>query len=119
MERSILQQKSYDFAIRVVHLYAYLRDSKHEYTLSKQLLRSGTSIGANLREARRGQSRADFASKLTIALKEADESLYWIELLKEASLISGSEFESIYSDCEELVKMLVSATKKLYGDDSK
>ena len=86
MERSILQQKSYDFAIRVVHLYAYLRDSKHEYTLSKQLLRSGTSIGANLREARRGQSRADFASKLTIALKEADESLYWIELLKEASL---------------------------------
>lgn len=119
MERSILQQKSYGFAIRVVHLYTYLRDVKHEYTLSKQLLRSGTSVGANLREAKRGQSRADFAAKLTIALKEADESLYWIELLKEAGLLTNDEFNSIYSECEELVKMLVSATKKLYGTDSK
>jgi len=118
MERSILQQKSYDFAVRVVHLYAYLRDVKHEYTLSKQLLRSGTSVGANLREAKRGQSRADFAAKLSIALKEADESLFWIELLKEAGLLTNDEFNSMYSDCEELVKMLVSATKKLYGTDS-
>lgn len=83
------------------------------------MLRSGTSIGANLREAQRGQSRADFASKVTIALKEADESLYWIELLKEADLINDGEFQSIYNDCEELLKMLVSATKKLYESDGK
>ena len=119
MERSVLQQKSYRFAVRIVHLYAYLRDEKREYTLSKQLLRSGTSIGANLREARRGQSRADFAAKLSIALKEADESLYWIELLREADLINDDEFKSIYADCEELVKMLVSATKKIYSNEAK
>ena len=119
MGRSVLQQKSYSFAVRIVHLYSYLRDTKHEYTLSKQLLRSGTSIGANLREARRGQSRADFASKLTIALKEADESLYWIELLKEASLLTKEEFDSIHNDCEELVRMLVSATKKVYECNDK
>lgn len=119
MEKSALQQESYNFAIRVVRLYSHLRDNKHEYILSKQLLRSGTSIGANLREAQQGQSRADFAAKLTIALKEADESLYWIELLKEAGVLTNDEFNSIYSDCEELVKMLVSETKKLYGTDSK
>lgn len=119
MDRSVLQQKSYNFAIRVVRLYSHLRDNKHEYTLSKQLLRSGTSVGANLREAKRGQSRADFAAKLTIALKEAEESLYWIELLKEAGLLTSDEFDSIYHDCEELVKMLVTATKKLYGPDTK
>ena len=119
MAGSILQQKSYKFAIRVVHLYAYLRDNKHEYTLSKQLLRSGTSVGANLREGKRAQTRADFASKLTVALKEAEESLYWLELLKEGRFISDEEFSSISADCEELVKMLVSATKKLYDDESK
>lgn len=119
MAGSILQQKSYKFAIRVVHLYAYLRDNKHEYTLSKQLLRSGTSVGANLREGKRAQTRADFASKLTVALKEAEESLYWLELLKEGRFISDEEFSSISADCEELVKMLVSATKKLYADESK
>ena len=91
----------------------------HEYTLSKQLLRSGTSVGANLREARRGQSRADFAAKLSIALKEADESLYWIELLKEANMLTEEQFKDIYGKWEELVRMLVSATKKLYGSDAK
>ncbi len=112
MEGSVIQQKSYKFAIRIVHLYAYLRDNKHEYTLSKQLLRSGTSVGANLREGKRAQTRADFAAKLSIALKEAEESLFWLELLKEGGFITNDEFNSMYADCEELVKMLVSATKK-------
>lgn len=119
MEGSVIQQKSYKFAIRIVHLYAYLRDNKHEYTLSKQLLRSGTSVGANLREGKRAQTRADFAAKLSIALKEAEESLFWLELLKEGGFITNDEFNSMYADCEELVKMLVSATKKLYDKESK
>ena len=119
MEKSVLQQKSYQFAIRVVRLYAILRDERHEYVLSKQLLRSGTSVGANLREAKRGQSRADFSAKMTIALKEADESLYWIELLKDGGFLSDEEFNSIHTDGEELVKMLVSATKTLYGTEAK
>ena len=119
MEGSVIQQKSYKFAIRIVHLYTYLRDNKHEYTLSKQLLRSGTSVGANLREGKRAQTRADFAAKLSIALKEAEESLFWLELLKEGGFITNDEFNSMYADCEELVKMLVSATKKLYDKESK
>ena len=89
-----------------------LRYDKNEYILSKQLLRSGTSIGANTREAMRGQSKADFYSKLNIALKEADETAYWLELLFETDYISQAQFNSIYRDCEEIISLLVSITKK-------
>ena len=106
-----LAEKSKAFALRTIRLYMHLRDEKREYVLSKQLLRSGTSIGANVREASRGQSRADFFAKLNIALKEADESEYWLELLHESGLIDDTAFNSIYSDCEELIRLLVSITK--------
>ena len=88
-----------------------LENEKKEYVLSKQVLRSGTSIGANTREAMRGQSKADFYSKLNIALKEADETEYWIELLFETDYITKTQFESIYKDCEEIISLLVSITK--------
>jgi four helix bundle protein len=112
MERNLIQDKSKIFALRVIRLYQYLCDAKKEYVLSKQILRSGTSIGANVREAQRGQSKADFYAKLYIALKEADETAYWLELLYESNYINKDEFESIYVDCEELIKLLVSITKK-------
>lgn len=103
--------KSKAFAVRIVKLYQYLCDEKQEYVLSKQLLRSGTSIGANCREAARAQSKADFVAKLNISLKEADETAYWLELLRETDYINASQFKSIYADCEELIKILVSIIK--------
>ena len=98
--------KSKRFAVRIVNLYHYLCDEKREFVLSKQLLRSGTSIGANLAEAGCAISRKDFLSKVYIALKECAETTYWLELLHDTHYISDKEFESIYSDCEELRKML-------------
>jgi four helix bundle protein len=92
-------------------LYQYLTDQKHEYVLSKQLLRSGTSVGANVREGQQGQSRPDFLSKMQIALKEASESEYWLELLHESGYISDTEFESIYADCNRLNRILISIVK--------
>ena len=111
MEKNIVKPKSVKFAIRVVRLYKYLKEEKHEHILSKQLVRSGTSIGANVSEAQRAQSQADFAAKLYIALKEAEESSYWILLLKEAGYLDEREFDSIDADCEELIKLLTSITK--------
>jgi len=111
MGKSILKDKSYNFAIRTVNLNRYLRDQKHEFVLSKQILRSGTAIGALIREAEFGQSRADFRSKMYIALKEANETEYWLNLLKDTSLIGEKEFESISSDCSELIRMLVATVK--------
>ena len=102
-----------DFSIRMVELYQKLSSGKHEYVLSKQVLRSGTSIGANIREAKRAQSTPDFYSKLTISLKEADETQYWLELLHRTGFVSDDVFRSINSDCEELIKLLVSITKTL------
>lgn len=110
MENLILE-KSKAFAVRIINLYKYLYSDKKESVLSKQLLRSGTSIGSNCREASRAQSRADFISKLNIALKEADETAYWLELLKETDYINDKQFESIYNDNEELIKLLVSIIK--------
>ena len=104
-------EKSKKLALRIIKLYKYLTAEKNEYVLSKQLLRSGTSIGANVREAVRGQSKADFYHKLNIALKEADETEYWIELLYESEFITQAQFDSIYEDCEEVVKLLVCITK--------
>ncbi|DAB40156.1 MAG TPA: four helix bundle protein [Sulfurovum sp. UBA12169] len=106
---SILAEKSYKFAIRIVKLNAYLKDEKKEYTLSKQLLRSGTAIGALVSEAHYAQSKADFINKLSIGLKEANESRYWIRLLKDCDYLNDSMANSIYSDVEELIKILTSS----------
>jgi len=104
-----LKDKSFAFAIRCINLYKHLVEAKREFVLSKQLLRSGTSVGANIREAQNAQSKADFIHKLSISQKECDESLYWLELLKVTEFISESEFQSIYSEATELLKMLRSA----------
>ena len=108
---NVIVSKSKQFAIRIIHLYQFLVDNKREHILSKQLLRSGTSIGANVKEAIRGQSKADFYAKMFIALKEASESEYWLELLQETGYIYDDDFDSIYSDCQEIIKILVSITK--------
>ena len=101
------------FAVRIVKLYQFLCDEKKEYTLSKQILRSGTSIGANLAEAESAISRKDFLSKLYIALKECSETLYWLELMKETEYLTEEQFQSLHRDCEELRKMLSSSTKTI------
>ena len=111
MGESIILNKSKAFAIRIIKLYKYLTEEKHEFVLSKQLLKSGTSVGANCREASRAQTKADFIAKMSISLKEADETCYRLELLKETDYIKEKEFNSIYGDAEELVKMLVSIIK--------
>jgi len=111
MKESILKIKSYKFAIRIVKLYQFLVKEKKEFVLSKQILKSGTAIGALIREAEFGQSKADFINKMNIALKEANETIYWLEILKEGGYINKGEFESLNSDCEELVKILVSSIK--------
>ena len=113
MKETILQRKSKAFAVRIIKMYRVLCEEKREYVLSKQLLRSGTSIGANVREAKRAQTTPDFYAKLFIALKEAEETEYWLELLVETEYISQDLFESIYADNEELVKILVSSTKTI------
>ena len=110
MENAVMN-KSKAFAIRVIKLYQYLKDEKKEFILSKQLLRSGTSIGANCREAYRALSTADFTAKLGIALKEAEESAYWLELLAETDYLTKEQFGSIYADNEEVMKLLVSIIK--------
>ncbi len=105
--------KSKRFAVRIVKLYKYLCDEKHEYVLSKQLLKSGTSIGSNLAEAECAISKKDFLSKIYISLKECAESKYWIELLYETDFLTEEQFTSILADCEELRKMLSATTKTL------
>ena len=109
-EENIIAKKSMAFAIRIIKLYKYLID-KNEYVLSKQILRSGTSIGANCRESRNAQSRLDFVSKLNIALKEADETAYWLDLLKEGEFMDEQSYASIYNDCDEIIKLLTSIIK--------
>ncbi len=104
--------KSKAFALRMIKVYSFLTEHK-EFILSKQLLRSGTSIGANIREAERAPSQADFCSKLYIAFKEAGETEYWLELLYEGGILTQEMFNSLYSDCKELSKMLSSVTKTL------
>ena len=108
---NVIVEKSKKFALRVIQLYQYLVHEKRKYVLSKQILRSGTSIGANVKEAIRGQSRADFFAKMNIALKETSETEYWLELLHESGYIDKHMFVSLYHDCKELVKILVAITK--------
>ena len=113
---NIIVDKSKVFALRIIRLYQYLKNEKSEFVLSKQLLRSGTSIGANVKEAIRGQSRADFYAKLNISVKEASETEYWLELLHESEYIEEKTFNSIYADCQELIKLLVAITKTQKGE---
>ena len=108
---NIIRTKSYQFAVRVVNLYKLLVGDRKEFVLSKQLLRSGTSIGANVREAEHAESKADFIHKLSIALKEANETEYWLDLLKETSYLNNSEYISIQIDIKEILKLLTSIIK--------
>ncbi|MCL2862449.1 MAG: four helix bundle protein [Firmicutes bacterium] len=110
---NIILEKSKKFAIRAVKLYQYLTNEKKEFILSKQLLKSGTSVGANVREAHNSMSKAEFKMKMNIALKEASETEYWLELLFETNYIEKEHFESIYKDCSELNKLLISIIKTL------
>lgn len=103
---NVIQEKSFAFAIRIVNLYKYLVAEKKEFVLSKQLLRSGTSIGANVEEAIGGASEKDFLNKLTISYKEARESIYWLKLLKTTDYISENDFQSLFNDAEEICKIL-------------
>ena len=116
---NITQDKSYCFAIRIVKAYRYLTTEQKEFVLSKQLLRSGTSIGANIKEAIRGQSLADFGAKMNIALKEASETEYWIEILNESGCLSHSETEKILNDCREIIKLLTSIVKTTFNKQKK
>ena len=105
---NFIVKKSKEFALRIVKMYKYLCTEKKEFVLSKQVLRSGTSIGANVREGSRGQSKADFISKMCIAQKEAEETCYWLELLFESGFLSKRIFESLYEDNLELIRILSS-----------
>ena len=111
MAQKTVQKKSFHFAVRIVNLCRLLRDGQNEYILSKQLMRSGTSIGANVAEAQQAQSRPDFANKMNIALKEAYETNYWLRLLHETNYLSTKEYESIIADCLELERLLVAIVK--------
>lgn len=114
---SIIASKAYSFALEIIKVYKYLVSEKKEYVLSKQLLRSGTSIGANINEAISGQSKRDFIHKLSISLKEARETAYWLNLLKDSDYISMSDFNTLIAKCDEVIKILSSiilATKEKY-----
>ena len=109
--KSPIADKSYAFAVRIVKLYQYLLRTKSEFVISRQVLRCGTSIGANAREGQEGQSRADFVSKLGIALKESNETLYWLDLLHDTEYIDTDQYGSLIADCIELKRMLTSIIK--------
>ena len=111
MKDNILKEKSFNFAIRIVKLYQFLQSDKKEYILSKQLLRSGTSVGAMVRESEHAESKADFIHKLAIAQKEINESIYWIELLNATDYLTKNQFESINTDAIEIIKIITSIIK--------
>jgi len=108
---NVVQDKSFSFAVRIVNLYKYLTTEHKEYVLSKQLLRSGTAVGALIREAEQAESKADFVHKMAISLKEANESAYWLELLKETDYLEVKAYDSIIVDNIELLKLLTSIIK--------
>jgi len=109
--RHIVADKSFEFAVRIVNLSKYLVNERKEYVLSKQLLRSGTSIGANIAEAQRGQSRADFLAKMCIALKEANETHYWLRLLYRTEYLTQTQFDSMEQDIQEILSILTAICK--------
>lgn len=119
MKENIIQQKSYHFALKIIELYKYLVGVKKEFILSKQLLRSGTSIGANIEEALGGQSKKDFISKISIAYKEARETKYWLSLLREAKYMNQQELSPVFEDCEEILRIIgkiQTTSKESMGD---
>ena len=111
MKENVIKDKSFAFALRIVKLYKFLCNTKKEYVLSKQVLRSGTSIGANVRESEHGQSKADFIHKISIALTEANETEYWLELLFQSGYLEEKLFLSLKHDCEEILKILTAIVK--------
>ena len=111
MKDNIIKNKSFDFALSIVQLYKYLIDEKKEYILSKQLLRSGTAIGALVRESEHSESKADFVHKLSIALKEANETEYWLELLNQSSYFDENGYNIISNDIKEILRLLISIIK--------
>ncbi len=111
MSESVLQEKSYKFALRIVKLSQYLNDEKHEFVLSKKILDSGTSVGVLVEEARQGENRTDFSQKLSIANKEAFKTNFWLRLLRDGGFLNEKQSKSLLDDCEELQKMLISAIK--------
>jgi four helix bundle protein len=111
MNESIIKKKSFEFALRIVKLYKYLVEVKKEYVISKQLLRSGTAVGALVREAEHAESRADFIHKMSMALKESNESEYWLELLHKSDFIDQVEYDSLIIDSKEILKLLISIVK--------
>ena len=110
---NLLEEKCMNFSIRIVGLCRFLNEEKKEYRIADQMFRSGTSIGANIAESQCAISKNDFVAKLYISLKESNETLYWLRLLQKTQYISNTQYESMYKDCEELKRMLVSITKKL------
>ncbi|KUY28542.1 four helix bundle protein [Elizabethkingia ursingii] len=110
-ENNIVKQKSFDFAVRIIKLYQYLSSDKKEFILSKQILRSGTSVGAMIRESEHAQSKSDFIHKLSIAQKEINETIYWLELFQASDYLSAQEFESINEDAVEIIKLITSIIK--------
>ncbi len=113
MKNNILQDKSYDFALKIIRVYKHLCEERKEFVLSKQLLRAGTSIGANVEEAIGGQSEKDFFSKISISYKEARETHYWIRLLKDSGYIAETQSVSLLKDCEELQKIIGAIQKTI------
>jgi four helix bundle protein len=111
MKENVLKNKSFAFALRIVKLYQFLTESNKEYVLFKQLLRSGTAIGALVREAEHAESKADFIHKLSIALKEANETEYWIELLQQSGYLNDNDFETLFNEITELLRLLISIIK--------
>jgi four helix bundle protein len=105
---NIIVQKSYRFALEVIKLYKSLSETKKEFILSKQILKSGTSIGANINEAMESVSKADFVNKLSISLKEARETVYWLSLLKDSDYLASDKYQELYSECNEIIKILKS-----------
>ena len=111
MNNSILQEKSYKFALRIVKLSQFLNDEKREFVLSKKILDSGTAVGVLVEEARQGDDRSDFSQKLSVANKEAFKTNFWLRLLRDSEFITEKQAESLLHDCEELQKMLISSLK--------
>jgi four helix bundle protein len=112
-EENIVREKSYAFALRIVKTYKYLAEEKKEYVLSKQLLRCGTSVGANIEEAIGGQSPKDFFAKLNVSYKEARETMYWLRLLKDSDILNEKESDSLMKDCDELLKIIGTIIKTM------
>jgi len=116
---NVVRDKSFGFAVRVINLYKFLQINKHEFTLSKQILKSGTSVGACIRESENAESRADFIHKLGLAQKEVNETLYWLELLNACKYISEDQFKSLNSDAVEIIKLLTSVIISLKSENKK